>query len=81
MLSARIVTQHMKRITANINIALTAAHEWTEVKAMTEYGEGYILKESLIDLVEWDNDIEQWVISDNNFDYLMTKNENLGKGK
>lgn len=50
-------------------------------KSMTEYGEGYILKESLIDLVEWDNDIEQWVISDNDFDYLMTKNENLDKRK
>lgn len=50
-------------------------------KSMTEYGEGYILKESLIDLVEWDNDIKQWVISDDNFDYLMTKNENLDKRK
>lgn len=49
-------------------------------KPTTEYGKGYFLKKSLLDLVEWDNDIEQWVISDDDFHYLMT-NENLDKRK
>ena len=35
MLSARIVKPHMRRITANINIAQNVAQEWTEAKAMT----------------------------------------------
>lgn len=39
-------------------------------KPTTEYGKGYFLKKSLLDLVEWDNDIEQWVISDHD---SMTK--------
>lgn len=42
-------------------------------KPTTEYGKGYFLKKSLLDLVEWDNDIEQWVISDDDFHDLMTK--------
>ena len=49
-------------------------------KPTTEYGKGYFLKKSLLDLVEWDNDIEQWVISDDDFHYLMT-NENFDKRK
>lgn len=49
-------------------------------KPATEYGKGYFLKKSLLDLVEWDNDIEQWVISEDDFHYLMT-NENFDKRK
>ena len=49
-------------------------------KLTTEYGKGYFLKKSLLDLIEWDNDIEQWEISDDDFHYLMT-NENFNQRK
>lgn len=44
---------------------------------MSEYGEGYILKESLLNLIEWDNDIEQWVIIDDDFNHLMTEKNDV----
>lgn len=44
---------------------------------MTEYGEGYVLKESLIILTEWDNDIEKWVILDDDLEFLMTEKNDV----
>lgn len=53
-------------------IIVVRGNERKETKTMTEYGKGYFLKKSLLDLIEWDNDIEQWVISDDDLDYWMT---------
>lgn len=44
---------------------------------MPEYGEGYVLKESLIILTEWDNDIEKWVILDDDLEFLMTEKNDV----
>lgn len=44
---------------------------------MPEYGEGYVLKESLIILIEWDNDIEKWVILDDDLEFLMTEKNDV----
>lgn len=47
------------------------------VSRMTEYGEGYVLKNSLLDLIEWDNDIEKWVIWDDDLNSLMTEKNDV----
>lgn len=44
---------------------------------MTEYGEGYVLKNSLLDSIEWDRDIEKWVIWDDDIKSLMTEENDV----
>ena len=44
---------------------------------MPEYGEGCVLKKSLLDLIEWDNDIEKWVIRDDGLNSLMTEKNDV----
>lgn len=44
---------------------------------MTEYGKGYILKDSLNSVIDWDNDIEKWTIRDDDLESLMTEDNDV----
>ena len=44
---------------------------------MSEYGKGYIAKGALLDAVQWDNDIEKWVIWDDDLQSLMTEKNDV----
>lgn len=44
---------------------------------MSEYGKGYILKSALLDAVEWDSDIEKWVIWDDDLQSLMAQKNDV----
>lgn len=44
---------------------------------MSEYGKGYIAKSALLDAVEWDNDLEKWVIWDDDLQSLMTEKNDV----
>ena len=44
---------------------------------MSEYGKGYIAKSALLDAVEWDNDIEKWVIWDDDLQSLMEEKNDV----
>lgn len=58
--------------------ATGAAHDWM-VKKMSEYGKGYILKDSLNSVIDWDNDIEKWTIRDDDLESLMTEENDVVK--
>lgn len=42
-----------------------------------EYGEGYVLKNSVLDSIEWDRDIEKWLIWDDDIKSLMTEENDV----
>lgn len=44
---------------------------------MSEYGKGYILKNSLNSVIDWDNDIEKWTIRDDDLESLMTEDNDV----
>lgn len=44
---------------------------------MSEYGKGYILKSTLLDAVDWDNDIGKWVIWDDDLQSLVTQKNDV----
>lgn len=44
---------------------------------MSEYGKGYILKDSLNSVIDWDNDIEKWTIRDDDLESLMTEDNDV----
>ena len=44
---------------------------------MVEYGKGYIAKSVLLDAVDWDNDLEKWVIWDDDLQSMMEEKNDV----